>query len=220
MNCEVPGAIIRYTTDGTTPTEQSSKFYKFANISQACTVKAVAMKDGWITSVESAIVLPPTIEKHPELIDEVNQCLDYISSLELLQQAVELSHDSLYNAMLAAGTAKYPPYEKDLSYTASRIVSLKTNVSSLLTSCMYPETFRLNLTDYTYSVNYVKEELNRIWTAIRSQSNGIAGLKSSTNVTIRQYDLQGRIATGRRPAIVVEKVNTPGNLSVRKRVVK
>jgi hypothetical protein len=220
MNCEVPGAIIRYTTDGTTPTEQSSKFYKFANISQACTVKAVAMKDGWITSVESAIVLPPTIEKHPELIDEVNQCLDYISSLELLQQAVELSHDSLYNAMLAAGTAKYPPYEKDLSYTASRIVSLKTNVSSLLTSCMYPETFRLNLTDYTYSANYVKEELNRIWTAIRSQSNGIAGLKSSTNVTIRQYDLQGRIATGRRPAIVVEKVNTPGNLSVRKRVVK
>ena len=220
MNCEVPGAIIRYTTDGTTPTEQSSKFYKFANISQACTVKAVAMKDGWITSVESAIVLPPTIEKHPELIDEVNQCLDYISSLELLQQAVELSHDSLYNAMLAAGTAKYPPYEKDLSYTASRIVSLKTNVSSLLTSCMYSETFRLNLTDYTYSANYVKEELNRIWTAIRSQSNGIAGLKSSTNVTIRQYDLQGRIATGRRPAIVVEKVNTPGNLSVRKRVVK
>lgn len=47
----IPGAVIRYTTDGTTPDSNSSPAYKNPiNINGFTVIKAVAVKDGWNSS--------------------------------------------------------------------------------------------------------------------------------------------------------------------------
>ena len=219
MDCDVPGTTIYYTVDGTTPTENSSRYYSQVAYSQACTVKAVATRSGWVNSAESSIVLPPTIETNPEMLTEVNALNDYVASLELLQQAVEQTRDSLYDAMVSAGNApKEKPYLKDLEMTAYQLTYLKRDANTLNTYCLYPEAMRSTIAGYTSTANNVKDELNRIWAELRKQTNAIALPRVATS-TIRQYDLSGR-AAGHRPAIIVEKVKAQGKASVRKRLTK
>ena len=219
MECAVPGTTIRYTVDGTTPTENSSSCYSYAIISQACTVKAVAMRNGWINSGESTLVLPPTIEAHPDLLTEIDNSLSYVASLEDLQQIVVQVRDSLYNALQAAGNApKYLLYEKELSQTGNQLTYLKRVFNEQKTSCLYPESIRSTMENYTNSANNVRDELNRILAELRNYATGIA-LPSVATSTIRQYDLSGR-AAGHRPAIIVEKVKAQGKTSVRKRLTK
>ncbi len=53
MSCETEGASIYYTTDGTDPTANSTLYSAPFTITEACTVKAVAIKDGASSAVES-----------------------------------------------------------------------------------------------------------------------------------------------------------------------
>ncbi|MBW6515421.1 MAG: chitobiase/beta-hexosaminidase C-terminal domain-containing protein [Candidatus Cloacimonetes bacterium] len=50
ITCATEGATIRYTTDGTDPTESSPKYTIPIEISKDTTLKARAYKDGWIKS--------------------------------------------------------------------------------------------------------------------------------------------------------------------------
>ncbi len=51
ISCNVAGATIRYTTDGSTPTETNGTIYTGPfNITSTCRVKAVAYKSGKVTS--------------------------------------------------------------------------------------------------------------------------------------------------------------------------
>ena len=62
INCATEGAAIRYTTDGTDPTETSSLYSSPLTISQNTTLKAKAWKDGFIASnIASATYSFPTI---------------------------------------------------------------------------------------------------------------------------------------------------------------
>jgi hypothetical protein len=50
ISCAVKKATIRYTTDGTDPTESSAEYTAPVAISQSCTLKAKAFKSGWTAS--------------------------------------------------------------------------------------------------------------------------------------------------------------------------
>ena len=62
INCTTEGASIRYTTDGTDPTETSSLYTSPLTISQNTTLKAKAWKEGYIASnIASATYSFPTL---------------------------------------------------------------------------------------------------------------------------------------------------------------
>ena len=51
MSCGTAGATIYYTTDGTTPTEESLRYTKPVKLTTSCTVKAIAMKENFNNSL-------------------------------------------------------------------------------------------------------------------------------------------------------------------------
>lgn len=54
ISCATDGAAIYYTTDGTNPSAQSTRYTAAVTISQTTTLKAVAVKDGNTSSVTTA----------------------------------------------------------------------------------------------------------------------------------------------------------------------
>lgn len=61
ITCATEGAEIRYTTDGSTPTETSMLYTAPVEVWEACTVKAIAFKNGVASEVASLDVNPPYI---------------------------------------------------------------------------------------------------------------------------------------------------------------
>jgi hypothetical protein len=67
LNVSTPGAVIRYTTDGTDPSESMGQVYDgnpilIDNTAQATVVKAIAYRDGWISSAvvtHTYVINPP-----------------------------------------------------------------------------------------------------------------------------------------------------------------
>jgi hypothetical protein len=50
IECETDGATIHYTTDGSEPTTDSPVYSSAITLSEATTIKAIAVKEGWINS--------------------------------------------------------------------------------------------------------------------------------------------------------------------------
>ncbi len=61
MNCETEGAEIRYTTDGTEPTAESTLYSAPVEVWEATTFKAVGVKDGELSNVATFTANPPYI---------------------------------------------------------------------------------------------------------------------------------------------------------------
>lgn len=58
ISCETAGATIYYTTNGNTPTSSSTQYSSAIALTQACTIKAIAIKDGVSSSVASQSYSP------------------------------------------------------------------------------------------------------------------------------------------------------------------
>jgi photosystem II stability/assembly factor-like uncharacterized protein/uncharacterized protein YegL len=72
INCATSGATIRYTTDGSNPTESSQVYTSSIRINTTSTIKAKAYKSGWIPSIISeatymitGMVATPTFDPPP-----------------------------------------------------------------------------------------------------------------------------------------------------------
>ena len=61
MACATPGAVIRYTVDGSTPTEQSLQYTQPSGVKNALTIRTRAFKPGLMASKEDSV----TIKTHP-----------------------------------------------------------------------------------------------------------------------------------------------------------
>ena len=60
--CETQGATIHYTTDGSEPTATSAVYSTAIPVSETTTIKAIAMKEGWLNSSIAEAVY--TIKEH------------------------------------------------------------------------------------------------------------------------------------------------------------
>ena len=54
ISCETPGAVIRYTTNGSDPTESSNQYNSGITINASTTLKAKAFKSGWNPSTTTS----------------------------------------------------------------------------------------------------------------------------------------------------------------------
>ncbi|GAB1468262.1 hypothetical protein MASR2M64_09750 [Candidatus Cloacimonadota bacterium] len=64
ISCSTSGVNIRYTTDGTDPTNESQTYSGFVQIAASCTLKAKAFKSGWISStVQTADYIYTTVAR-------------------------------------------------------------------------------------------------------------------------------------------------------------
>ena len=85
LTCATENATIHYTLDGTEPTAQSAKYEAPVAITKACTLKAVAVKEGNYTDSQVAsavftITQPePDPEPEPEPEEPTNACGDYLT---------------------------------------------------------------------------------------------------------------------------------------------
>lgn len=74
ITCKTPDAVIRYTTDGTEPTKDSTVYTKAISIEKDTVLKAKAFKDGM---KESAVVSAEYIIKTGGAVDPENQPQDF-----------------------------------------------------------------------------------------------------------------------------------------------
>ena len=58
ITCSTSGATIYYTTNGNTPTSSSTQYSSAITLQSACTIKAIAIKDGVSSSVASQSYTP------------------------------------------------------------------------------------------------------------------------------------------------------------------
>jgi hypothetical protein len=79
LSCATEGAVIYYTLDGKTPTTASARYTAPLTITQACTVKAMAVKDGYYTNSQVAQASFTITQPEPEEPDTENLCGDYLT---------------------------------------------------------------------------------------------------------------------------------------------
>ena len=62
------GATIYYTTDGTRPTTSSKVYDGIIPVSSTSTVKAIAVKDGYITSAMASSTITVMVQKYQRIL--------------------------------------------------------------------------------------------------------------------------------------------------------
>ena len=72
ISCATDGATIHYTTDGSAPTADSAAYGGPIDIDETATVKAIAVKDGWLDSAVAEatyVIQPPTFTVTYRVVD-------------------------------------------------------------------------------------------------------------------------------------------------------
>jgi len=102
MSCPTPDAIIRYTLDGTVPTDKSQAFAQTVSLNEARTVRARAFKPGLLASrVDTAAVQLYAMMPSLSMYRQPQQGL----STELVQMAQYSTQALQYGTVLKRGTA-------------------------------------------------------------------------------------------------------------------
>lgn len=120
ITCNTPGAVIYYTTDGTTPTESSKKYSAPIAVSSSETIKAIALADGRLPSdVVSASytiadqAIPPVIND-----DKTNISFD-LSGAEIPSEVTSVSIGVTSVPDTGAGSSLNSEVEKLLEENSS-----------------------------------------------------------------------------------------------------
>ena len=174
LTCATPGAEIRYTLDGTNPSETTNLYSAPFMVSGAVTVKAKAFKEGLLPSVVSSVsynmqLEPPIFNlpagqystpqsvtiTHPNSIAEIRYTIDGSDPIEtsaVYTQAIPINGNTMLKAR--AYLANWQPSEV---VSASYIISLAEQVQLVPAGSFHNGTANVNISAFYISRREVTE---------------------------------------------------------------
>ena len=104
MGCRTPGAVIRYTLDGSDPTQESPEYNLPFEITQSCPVKARAFLEGYKPSPVLSVMATKALFREPTRISGLNQGCRYTYH----RGTFSCTADVLASPVAASGTMQAP----------------------------------------------------------------------------------------------------------------
>lgn len=183
------GATIYYTTDGSTPTTNSTQYTGAFTNANNCTVKAIAVKNGSSSSVASASFTAPqrTDQDYPQIVIEGNKATILSNGVGNLTYA--LGDDSTY-----------VDYTGPITLEGATTVKGRTRVSSNM-QCGIKYTGTESVIVSLRPVNQAKGTVDYV-----NSSDSSVVLKSSSTYTIVSYP----IVSGRHYELLCTSCPTSG----------
>ena len=211
MATTTEGAVIYYTTDGTLPTKESTKYSEAVEFTQDATVKAIAIKEG----IENSPVSIATVSIKEKTITETKiEYVDKKADETAPASVTELTATPKDSRILLTwkDAADSDVYGYEVSYSGTKPINRVVLPTLDTTSMMVPPKAEgtyinglTNGTEYTFTVKTVDtsgnksegvtvkgtpvatdagETLKIALTATVPQENGYTGNKSNTKVTV------------------------------------
>ena len=211
MATTTEGAVIYYTTDGTVPTKESTKYSEAVEFTQDATVKAIAIKKG----IENSPVSIATVSIKEKTITETKiEYVDKKTDETAPANVTELTATPKDSRILLTwkDAADSDIYGYEVSYSGTKPINRAVLPALDTTSMMVPPKAGgtyinglTNDTEYTFTVKTVDtsgnksegvtvkgtpvaidagETLKIALTASVPQKNGYTGNKSNTKVTV------------------------------------
>lgn len=211
MATTTEGAVIYYTTDGTLPTEKSTKYSEAVDFTKDATVKAIAIKKG----IENSPVSIATVSIKEKTITETKiEYVDKKADETAPASVTKLTATSKDSRILLTwkDAADSDVYGYEVSYSGTKPINRVVLPALDTTSMMVPPKAEgtyinglTNGTEYTFTVKTVDtsgnksegvtvkgtpvavdagETLKIALTASVPQENGYTGNKSNTKVTV------------------------------------
>ena len=209
MATATEGASIYYTTDGTAPTAESTKYSEAVEFTKDATVKAIAVKEG----LENSPVSVATVSiKEKTIVETKTEYVDKKADETAPAKVTNLAAQAKDSRVLLTWTdaADSDIYGYEVSYSGTKPINRVVLPSLDATSMMVPPKAGgtyinglTNGTEYTFTVKTVDtsgnksegvivtgipvagETLKIALTASVPQENGYTGNKSNTKVTVK-----------------------------------
>ena len=211
MATATEGASIYYTTDGTAPTAESTKYSEAVEFTKDATVKAIAVKEG----LENSPVSVATVSiKEKTIVETKTEYVDKKADETAPAKVTNLAAQAKDSRVLLTWTdaADSDIYGYEVSYNGTKAINRVVLPALDSTSMMVPQgaggtyvSGLTNGTEYTFTVKTVdtsgnksegetvkgtpeaqdaSETLKIALTASVPQENGYTGNKSNTKVTV------------------------------------
>ena len=211
MATTTEGAVIYYTTDGTVPTKESTKYSEAVEFTKDATVKAIAVKEG----LENSPVSVATVSiKEKTIVETKTEYVDKKADETAPAKVTNLAAQAKDSRVLLTWTdaADSDIYGYEVSYSGTKPINRVVLPALDTTSMMVPPKAGgtyinglTNGTEYTFTVKTVDtsgnkskgvtvkgtpvatdagETLKIALTATVPQENGYTGNKSNTKVTV------------------------------------
>lgn len=104
ITCATSGATIHYTLDGTTPTASSAQYSSPITLSDACTIKAIAMKSGMSNSQVASQAYTPPVSPYITFADSAVKAILVADSQINTNGDNEISYEEAAAATLLTGS--------------------------------------------------------------------------------------------------------------------
>ena len=138
ITCATAGATIYYTTNGNTPTSSSTQYVGAIALTQACTIKAIAIKDGVSSSVASQSYSPSGTVTAPTI---------YIRDLAIIMDAESGAtiYYTLDGSTPTSSSTQYTGAFTNASNCTVKAIAVKNGSSSSVASASFtaPQTSEL-----------------------------------------------------------------------------
>jgi ribosomal protein L33 len=140
LGCTTVGASVYYTTNGDTPTSGSTLYTVPFNITQACTVKAIAIKSTWIDSAVASNVYTQNACDTPTISpDEGGYSMPQEITLGCTTNGVSIYYTTNGDTPTSGSTLYTIPFNITQACTVKAIAILSGYIDSAVASNVYTQ---------------------------------------------------------------------------------